>query len=157
VRLEIYRYAQAIPFIEDVLQTEVIVEAYEDVIHRQNSPFLSSLSSDGKPFPDKVGDHNRKRRTEGSVVFENTTLRDALRQRIYSGPLGRSYLARKVIARLGTVTRALDLVRLPPVEVPALTEQDIVVLRPELQTDLEFVATRYGISFPPPAVRTPAE
>lgn len=154
MRLGIYRYAQAIPFIEDVLQTEVIVEAYEDVIQRQNSPFLSSLTSDGKPFPDKVGDHNRKHRTEGSVVFENTTLRDALRRRIYSGPLGRSPLARSVIARLGTITRALDLVRLPPVEVPALTERDIAALEPELQVDLEFLATRYGIIFPPPAVRT---
>lgn len=102
-------------------------------------------------------DHNRKSRNAISIVFKNATLRNALRRQVYCSPLGRSHFPRKVSGCLGMVTKLVDLVKKPPVVLPAMTEQEIAMLTREPRLDLDFVVSRYGISFPPPPVQTPAE
>lgn len=152
--LQIYKYSKSIPYIEDTLKTELVIEAYEEIFANNDSGFLSSLVQDANPFPEDVGQHNLKQRSDGGVVFEKTTLRDTLRRRVYASPLGRNALSRKVIASLSKVTKSLDLVQMQPVKIPALTSQEIALLRVELQAELDFVKARYGIRFPVPALQT---
>ena len=146
--LKIYKYAYSIPFIEETFRRNIVVESYEDIILKQKSQFLSSLVSDGHAFPTDIGEYNKKLRSNGKIIFEKSTFRDVLRRRVYSGRIGRSTLARKVVARMGFALDFLDLVKMPPVVIPALTEHEVETLRRDLQADIEYVASRYAIIFP---------